>query len=116
MTWEVIIYESERGEKLVEEFITSLETSTIAKASHLIDLLAIHGPFLGIPHTKKVAANLYELRVRGRQEVRILYTFINNKIYLLSGFQKQTQKTPPKEIAIALRRRDELIRDSSKIA
>lgn len=113
MAWEVIIYESERGEKLVEEFITSLEASTIAKVSHLIDLLEKHGPFLGTPHAKKVASNLYELRIRGRQEIRILYTFINNKICLLSAFQKQTQKTPSKEMGIALRRRDELVRDSS---
>ncbi|MEK7611004.1 MAG: type II toxin-antitoxin system RelE/ParE family toxin [Patescibacteria group bacterium] len=105
MAWEVWIYESERGEKLVEEFISTLEASTIAKVSHLIDLLEIHGPFLGTPHTKKVSPNLYELRIRGHQEVRILYTFFNNKICLLSGFQKQTQKTPSKEIEIALGRR-----------
>lgn len=105
MAWEVIIYESERGEKLVEEFISSLEASTIAKVSHLIDLLEIHGPFLGTPHAKKLTPNLYELRIRGRQEVRIMYAFINRKIYLLSAFKKQTQKTPVKEIRNALKRR-----------
>lgn len=105
MAWTVIIYESERGEKLVEEFISTLEAATIAKVSHLIDLLEKHGPFLGTPHAKKIYPNLYELRIRGRQEVRIMYTFINRKIYLLSAFQKQTQKTPAKEIVSALKRR-----------
>ena len=104
MGWAVIVYESRRGEKSVEEFLKSLEKSSIAKATHLLDLLEKHGPFLGPPHSKKISKNLYELRIRGRQEIRIFYSFAGNKIYLLSAFQKQSRKTPKREIETAYER------------
>ncbi|MEK7544089.1 MAG: type II toxin-antitoxin system RelE/ParE family toxin, partial [Patescibacteria group bacterium] len=108
MTWMVIVFESRRGEKFVEEFIKSLEPPTIAKVAHTIDLLEKHGPLLGMPHSKYLTSKLHELRVRGRQEVRVMYTVDGNKIYLLHAFRKHTQKTPAKEIDIALRRMREV--------
>ena len=50
---------------------------------------------------KKLTDKLYELRIRGKQEVRIIYVFRKQIIYLLHAFKKQTQKTPEKEIKIA---------------
>lgn len=101
MTWVIKLYESKRGDKPVEEFIKFLDSSTIAKVAHEIDLLEKHGPYLGMPHTKKLSSDLYELRIRRKQEVRILYGFIKNNIYLLHAFKKQTQKTPSKELKTA---------------
>ncbi len=106
--WEVIAFESTRGEMPVEEFIRSLDESAISKISHGSDLLEKHGPILGMPHSKKLTQDLYELRIRGKQEIRIIYGFIGKKIYLLHGFKKKTQKTPAKEIEIAQKRFDDL--------
>lgn len=108
MDWEVIAFESARGEMPVEEFIKSLDKLAISKFSHSFDLLEKHGPLLGMPHSKKLTKHLYELRVRGKQEVRIIYGFFDKKIYLLHGFKKKTQKIPAKEIDIAERRFDVL--------
>ncbi|MCL5666176.1 MAG: type II toxin-antitoxin system RelE/ParE family toxin [Patescibacteria group bacterium] len=85
----------------VEEFISSLEKSTIAKTLRTLDLLEKFTFNLSMPHSKKVANDLFELRVRGQQEVRIFYCFQKGTIYLLSGFIKKTQKTPPSELAKA---------------
>ena len=104
----VIAFESRRGEKFVEEFIKSLEPTTIAKVTHAIDLLEKHGPLLGMPHSKYLFSKLHELRVRGRQEVRVVYAVAGNTIYLLHAFQKHTQKTPSKEIDTALKRLREI--------
>lgn len=104
MSWEIVLFESTRGEKYVEEFIKTLEHSTIAKVTHAIDLLEKHGPFLGMPHSKKLTSELYELRIKGKQEIRIIYVFIKKDIYLLHAFKKQTQKTPSKELNIAIKR------------
>ncbi len=89
MAWDIIVFESNRGEKFVEEFIKSLSPSTIAKVSHGIDLLEKHGRFVGMPHVKKLNKDLFELRVRGKEEVRIIYAFVKNKIYLLHAFKKK---------------------------
>ena len=104
MSWTIKAFETKRGEKPVEEFIKSLNEQTIAKIVHTIDLLEKYGPFLGMPHTKKLTSELYELRIRGKQEVRIIYGFIEKNIYLLHCFKKQTQKTPKKEIETAMSR------------
>ena len=108
MTWNIFLFETGRGEKPVEEFIKSLIPTTIAKITHTIDLLEQYGSLLNMPHSKKLTNNLYELRIRGREEIRILYTFQRRNIYLLHAFKKQSQKTPPKEIHIALKRLKDL--------
>lgn len=50
----------------VEKFIRSLDSFTVAKVLRTIDLLEIFGPKLAFPHSKKVAARLFELRIRGK--------------------------------------------------
>lgn len=108
MIWNIIAFESKRGEKFVEKFITSLEPPTIAKVTHVIDLLEKHGSLLGMPHAKRIASKLHELRIRGKQEVRIIYAIVGRRIYLLHAFKKQTQKTPPKEMVTAVKRLTEI--------
>lgn len=104
IVWTILAFETASGDKPVEEFIQSQQPQTKSKITHLFDLLEKHGPMLGMPHTKKVASDLYELRVRGKEEIRIFFTFKDKKIYILHGFKKKTQKTPAKEINIALKR------------
>ena len=104
MKWKVVEYETERGERTIAEFIKKQQPQAIAKIAHLIDLLEIHGSFLGMPHAKKLENYLYELRIRGKEEIRIIYGFRRKSIYLLHGFKKQKQKTPTKEIATAKQR------------
>jgi hypothetical protein len=82
----------------VEKFIYSLEKQTIAKTLRTIDLLERFGFNLGMPHSKKMPGNLFELRIRGQQEVRIFYCFHKDQIHLLSGFVKKSRKTPQREL------------------
>ena len=88
---EVIIFDKE-----LEEFITSLEKNIVAKVLRTIDLLEKSGNQLGFPHSKKVG-KVFELRVRGKQEIRIFYVFYDKKAILLHGFIKKSQKIPKKE-------------------
>ena len=91
-------------DKSLEKFIKNLEKPTIAKVLRIIDLLEKFGEKLGFPHTKKIALSLFELRISGRQEVRIFYTFRKSKIFLLHGFVKKSQETPRREIKIAFQK------------
>lgn len=110
MTWKIYFYQTARGEKTVKEFIKKLQAKTIAKVNQNIDLLMIHGPFLGMPYSKRLIKEIYELRIRGKEEVRILYSFSAKNIYLLHAFKKQTRKAPGKEIRTADERRKALDR------
>jgi len=88
----------------LENFIKSLQKPTIAKVLRTIDLLEKFGQKLGPPHTKKISARLFELRVSGKQEVRIFYSFYKSQIFLLHGFVKKSQKIPQKEIKAAFQK------------
>ncbi len=88
----------------LERFIRSLDESTIAKVLRTIDLLEMFGHGLSLPHSKKVHTELFELRVRGKQEVRIFYAFRKNGAVLLHGFIKKSNRIPKKELDLALQK------------
>lgn len=91
----------------VKDFIENLEESTISKVFQMIDLLKKFGNELRMPHSKKISKDLFELRIRGKQEIRIFYTFKKGAV-LLHGFIKKDFKTPKKEITLAKKRLKEI--------
>lgn len=103
MPWSVVQFDK------VEEFLLKLPDDARAKISSDIFMLRQYGPFLRQPFSKKIVKDLFELRIKGKGSTRIFYTFFMNKIYLLHAFKKKSQKTPKKEIKIALDRKRSLI-------
>ena len=62
-----------------------------------------------MPHAKPIGNSLFELRVRGKQEVRVIYVFAyQNYIVILHGFLKKTNSIPAKELKIANDRANEV--------
>ncbi len=106
--WTVITFESKRGEKPVDLFIKQQQPQARAKIVHIIRLLQQYGNMLGMPHAKMFGSGLYELRIRGKEELRIVYCFKKQIIYLIHAFKKQTQKTPQKELETAYQRMEVL--------
>ena len=88
----------------IEKFLLSLEKSAYSKTLKQIKLLENLGYELGMPYSRQIDNNLYELRIRGRQEVRIFYCFYDRKVYILHVFIKKSQKIPRREINVAKRR------------
>ena len=109
--WSIITYETPNGEKPIDEFIKKQQSQARSKIIHNVRLLRQYGNMLGMPHSKSFGNGLFELRVRGKEELRILYCFSKRKnIYLLHAFRKQTQQTPKKELEIGLSRMNLLTR------
>ena len=88
----------------VEKFITTLEESAISKVLRTIDLLGQFGYQLGMPHSKKVMNNVFELRIRGQQEVRIFYFFQKCEIILAHAYIKKSQKIPKQELKYVIKK------------
>lgn len=88
----------------INDYLLSLEKPTYSKVLKQIKLLEILGYKLTMPYSNPISRNLFELRIRGKQEIRIFYCFFHRKIYLLHAFVKKTQKTPRREIDIAQKR------------
>lgn len=86
----------------LRNFIYSQEKSSISKFTRLTDLLEEYDKRLGMPYSKHIQDNLYELRIRGQQEIRVFYCFQPDKIVFIHAFVKKSKKTPPQEIKTAL--------------
>ncbi|MDO8515036.1 MAG: type II toxin-antitoxin system RelE/ParE family toxin [bacterium] len=101
MGCKIYFFQNDRGEEVVTKFIQQQEKAAISKISRKIDLLAQYGFLLGMPHAKKITTDLYELRIRGVEELRIIYGFNKGNAYLLHGFKKQTQEISGKDLDVA---------------
>ena len=106
-----IFYETVEGKSPVEEFIKSLDEETQDKFILKQQLLEDLGPQLRYPHTDHIGEGIFELRFKGKEgQVRVLFFFFYGKrIIFTHGFVKKTQKTPRKEIEIALKRRKDFL-------
>ena len=88
----------------VEKFIRELDDITYAKVIRMTELLEQYENHLGLPHSKKLMKDIFELRIQGNPAVRLLYAFRDTGAIILHGFIKKTQKTPGKELEIAIRK------------
>ena len=84
-----------------EKFIKALNASSYAKTLRTIDLLKDYGHTLAMPHSRMVERGLFELRIKGRQAVRLFYVYNGEQAMILHGFIKKTTKTPRREIDVA---------------
>ena len=103
--WSVEFYETENGKLPVQEFLDGLNIKMRTKAVSEINLLKEFGTQLREPYSKAMEDGIFELRIKFAGDItRIFYFFyVGNKIILTNGFLKKSQKTPPGEIARALK-------------
>ena len=87
----------------IYEFLLSFNDVTVAKILGALEILDELGHLLKPPKSKKIAKNLYELRVLGKLSVRIFYTFYKDQIIILHAFVKKSQKIPQQELKKAIR-------------
>ena len=106
---EVELYCTRSGKEVVQEFLDSLPSKDLAKVIRDIELLAQCAPDLHEPHTKHIDGPIWELRSKFSSNIYRIFYFIwdGNRLVLLHGFTKKTQKTPPAEIAIAKKRMED---------
>jgi len=102
------IFEARSGQRPVDDFIYQQDLSTRKKIAFRLNLLERFGLQLGMPYSKKITNNLYELRIRSTVEVRIIYGAKNDFIVLLHGFKKKQNKIPAKELETAIGRLKQL--------
>jgi phage-related protein len=106
--WTIVFYIEDNGGNPVDDFLSRLDTRTKAKFDWAIAQLQVRNITAREPPVKHIEGKLYELRVESQTNIfRLLYFFAaGRRIVFLHGFQKKTQKTPSREIAIAVKRMD----------
>ena len=68
---------------------------------------------IGMPYCRSLGHGLWEVRAdlsRLRRIARVIFWIKGAEMVLLHGFEKKTQKTPPHDIDLARKRRQEIDR------
>ena len=106
--WDVVFYVDEKGYNPIQVFLQSLDIKTQARFAWSIEQLRIRNIRAKEPLVRHLEDKLWELREESSTNIyRLLYFFFSGKrIVFLHGFAKKTQKTPRREIEIALQRLD----------
>jgi phage-related protein len=108
-------YDIEYFSAAVQEQILGLPDTLAARYVVLTRRMQAMGPNLGEPHTKALGEGLFELRLKGAEGIaRVFYcTLIGRRIVMLHGFVKKTDRTPKRELAVALVRLKETKREDA---
>lgn len=108
--WSVLFYE-ERGRSPVREFLEGLDKKTQVRFAWSIEQLRQRNVQARSPLVDHVQGKIWELREESQTNIfRLLYCMASGRrIVFLHGFQKKTQKTPRRDIAIAQHRLDALL-------
>ncbi|HNZ11748.1 MAG TPA: type II toxin-antitoxin system RelE/ParE family toxin [Smithellaceae bacterium] len=105
MNWTITYYSES-----IQNEILDLPAGFLARFLRYTDRMELYGPDLGMPHTRAMGEGLFELRLKAAEGIaRVFYcTMMGRSIVMLHQFIKKTDKTPPKELAIARRRLKEI--------
>lgn len=100
------LYATEDGREVVADFLDSLPPKHHAKAIREIEVLEQFGNTLKEPYVKHIEGEIWELRIKFASDIsRIFYfTWRVERMVLLHGYIKKTQKTPRAEIETAKKR------------
>jgi phage-related protein len=76
----------------------------LARIANLIEEKGLER--MGEPHVKHIEGRLWEMRLQGRSGIsRTLYvTAVGRRVVIVRVFMKKTEKTPRREIDLALSR------------
>jgi phage-related protein len=104
--WTIVFFKEESGKSPVREFLSSLDTKTQARFIASIELLRQRNVHAREPLVRHLDGKIWELREESSTNTyRLLYFFFTGRhIVFVHGFQKKTQKTPSREIDLAIRR------------
>ena len=109
-------YLTAKGENPVSDFLDSLNQKQQSKILRIFSYINSYGLTAVIPHVKKLTGTpLWEIRILGQDNIRVLYISPQKEsVLVLHGFIKKKQKTPPREIEIAINRyKDWLAREKT---
>lgn len=99
-------YETAGGKRPVEAFLKSQEVPKGDRDEILAAMKDVQRN--GLPVARHLSGDLYEVRADGDRVIyRVLFAAEGEEsqvLLALSAFKKKTQKTPPEEIKLAIRR------------
>ncbi len=114
---QAVFYKSLSGKEPVRDWLLKLDKEDRKTIGEDIATLEFSWP-IGKPKCSPMKGHtgLYEVRsnISAGRIARVLFVLVGNKMVLLHGFIKKAQKTPPKELNLAVTRMKEVKRHDKK--
>jgi phage-related protein len=100
-----VFFKTESGNEPVREWLKSLIKTDRQRIGEDIATVEYGFP-IGMPVCRPMGDGLYEVRTNlGDRIARVLFAVSGDRMFLLHGFIKKTQKTPKTELELALKRK-----------
>lgn len=100
----VVFYRTPLGNEPVREWLKQLSHAEKKIIGEDIKTVQFGWP-LGMPLIRKLEPDIWEVRSHLQNRIaRVLFTIITDRMILLHGFIKQSQKTPKDDIMLAKKR------------
>lgn len=105
MAWKVAFYSPS-----LEKDLMDLPAGFLARFLRYAERMEVHGPDLGMPHTRSMGKGLFELRLKSTEGIAWVFycTGVGQRIVMLHQFVKKSDRTPGKELEIARKRMKEM--------
>ena len=103
-----IFYSTSSGKEPVREWLKNLDAESRRSVGEDIAIAEFGWP-VGMPVCRDMGKGLYEVRsnITNGRIARVLFAVVDREMVLLHGFIKKTQKTPPRDLDLALKRMKE---------
>jgi phage-related protein len=101
----VFFYRTRRDTEPVREWLRSLPGADRAAIGQDLRRVQVGWP-MGMPLCRPLGSGLWEIRTSlpSRRISRLIFFVEDGELYVVHGFIKKSQKTPPDDIALAVRR------------
>jgi len=101
----VFFYRTQAGTEPVRAWLRELPDNDRRRIGSDLHRVQMDWP-IGMPLCRSLGSGLWELRssLPSGQISRLVFFIEDREIYVVHGFIKKTQKTPPADLALALRR------------
>ena len=112
----LIVYCTAEGTASFVHWMKNLQPKARAKCRVRLELLAAEGSGLRRPFAEYLGDGIHELRFKNSGvNFRVLYFFHGREAVIIShGFTKQKARVPRKEIALALKNRQDFVTDPAR--
>ncbi|MCX7298682.1 MAG: type II toxin-antitoxin system RelE/ParE family toxin [Hyphomicrobiales bacterium] len=102
-------FASANGRRPVREWLLGLSKNDRRLIGKDIQKVEFGWP-IGMPYCRPLGHGLWEVRsdLTGGRIARVMFCIVRGEMLLLHGFEKKTQKTPQRDIDLALRRKQEI--------
>jgi len=106
-----ITYYSEKVRKMIDKWPAGIR----AYYARITERMMLYGPNLGMPFTRAMGDGLFEIRAHGKEGIGRAFfcTIVGNRIVVLHGVIKKTEKTPKRDLEIARKRMFEVCHEDA---